>query len=148
MQKTEHVIAGYMRPVGKTVIVYTRDNMASEQDIHARVKYTLCQDISDSLGEAARLDAVLIDFSKSFDRVPPDRLLKKFAASGVDLRVVPRIRDFFLGHSKRVRLRANVTGSYSDVRRNPRECFGPTFIPSLRKRYLEKHLIQNQTFRR
>jgi len=45
---------------------------------------TVCQNISDSLDEAARLDAIIIDFSKASDLVPHDRLLKKIAASGVD----------------------------------------------------------------
>ena len=38
---------------------------------------TVCQDISDSLDEATRLDAIIIDFSKAFDLVPHDRLVKK-----------------------------------------------------------------------
>ena len=38
---------------------------------------TVCQDISDSLDEASRLDAIIIDFSKAFDLVLHDRLLKK-----------------------------------------------------------------------
>ena len=38
---------------------------------------TVCQDISDSLNEATRLDAIIIDFSKAFDLVLHDRLLKK-----------------------------------------------------------------------
>jgi hypothetical protein len=49
---------------------------------------TVCQDISDSLDEATRLDAVIIDFSQAFDLVPHDRLIKKIADSGVDPRVV------------------------------------------------------------
>ena len=38
---------------------------------------TVCQDISDSIDEATRLDVIIIDFSKAFDLVPDDRLLKK-----------------------------------------------------------------------
>ena len=38
---------------------------------------TICQDISDSIDEAARLDAIIMNFSKAFDLVPHDRLLKK-----------------------------------------------------------------------
>ena len=36
-----------------------------------RESITFSQDISDSLGEAARLDAIIIDFSKTFDLDPP-----------------------------------------------------------------------------
>jgi len=38
---------------------------------------TVCQDISVSLYEAARMDAIIIDFSKTFDLVSHERLLKK-----------------------------------------------------------------------
>ena len=65
---------------------------------------TVCQDISDTLDEAARLDAIIIDFLKASDLVPHDRLLKKIAASGVDSRVVIWIREFLIGHSQRVRV--------------------------------------------
>jgi len=33
---------------------------------------TVCQDISDSLAEATRLDVIIVDFSKAFDLVPHD----------------------------------------------------------------------------
>jgi len=65
---------------------------------------TVCQDISDSLDEAARLDAIIIDFLKAFDLVPHDRLLKKIAASGVDSREVVWIRKFLIVPSQRVRV--------------------------------------------
>ena len=65
---------------------------------------TVCQDTSHSLDEAARLDAIIIDFSKAFDIVPHDWLLKKTAASDVDSRVVVWIRGFLIDHSQRVRV--------------------------------------------
>ena len=49
-------------------------------------------DIADSLGNGARLDTIITDFSKIFYIVPHYRLLTKFAASGVELRVVVWIR--------------------------------------------------------
>jgi retron-type reverse transcriptase len=67
-------------------------------------KIIVCHDISDSLDEATRLDAVIIDFSKAFDLVPHDRLLKKIADKSVDPRVVVWIRVFLLGRSKSVRV--------------------------------------------
>ena len=51
-----------------------------------------------------RPDSKIIDFSKAFDLVPHDRLLKKIAASGVDSRVVVWIRGFLIDHSRRVRV--------------------------------------------
>ena len=47
---------------------------------------TVCQDIADSLDEGVRTDTI-IDFSKAIDLGPPDRLLTKIAAMGVDLEV-------------------------------------------------------------
>jgi hypothetical protein len=54
--------------------------------------------------EATRLEAIIIDFSKAFVRVPHDRLLKKFADSGVYPRVVVWIMEFLLCRSQRVRV--------------------------------------------
>ena len=46
--------------------------------------------------EGARIDVIIIDFSKAFDIVPYDRLVMKIAASGVDSKVVVWVREFFL----------------------------------------------------
>ena len=58
---------------------------------------TVCQDIADSLDERVWMDAIIIEFSKTFDLVPHDRLLAKIAATGVDLRVVVWVKEFLLG---------------------------------------------------
>ena len=107
-KQMEHVIAGYIRQVWED-----RDwlyvgqhgfrpgyscNSCKSQII------TVCQDISDSLDEATRQDAIIIDFLKAFDLVPHDRLLKKIAASCVDSGVVIWIREFLIDHSQRVRV--------------------------------------------
>jgi len=47
---------------------------------------------------------IIIDFSKAFDLVPHDRLLKKIAASGMESRVVLWIREFLRGRTQRVRV--------------------------------------------
>jgi len=73
----EHVLAGYIRRVWEE-----RDWLYDGQ--HGfRPGYscdsqiiTVCQDLSDSLDEAARLDAIIIDFSKAFDLVPMKGCLK------------------------------------------------------------------------
>jgi len=66
-KQIEHVIAGYIRQVWED-----RDWLYEGQ--HGfRLGYscesqiiTVCQDISDTLDEAARLEAIIIDFFKSF----------------------------------------------------------------------------------
>jgi hypothetical protein len=62
------------------------------------------QDIADSMGHGDRIDAFVIDFSKSFDLIPHDHLFMKIAISTVDSRVVTCVREFLLGHTQRVRL--------------------------------------------
>jgi len=67
--------------------------------------------MSDSLDKASRLDAIIIDFSKAFDRVPHDWLLKEIAALGVDSRVVVWIREFLIDRSQRESREALFRGS-------------------------------------
>jgi len=50
------------------------------------------------------LVAIIIDFSKAFDSVPHDRLLKQIAASGVGSRVVVWITGFLIDRSQRVKV--------------------------------------------
>jgi len=47
---------------------------------------------------------IIIDFSKAFDLVPHDWLLKIIAASGMDSRMVVWIREFLIDRSQRVRV--------------------------------------------
>jgi retron-type reverse transcriptase len=65
---------------------------------------TVCRDIADSLDKGDVIDAIITDFSKTFDLVAHDRLLTKLAASGEDSRVVIWLREFLVGRTQRVRL--------------------------------------------
>jgi len=58
----------------------------------------------DCMDNGDRIDAIVIDFSKTFDLVPHDRLLMKIANSGVESRVVAWVRELLLGRTKRVRV--------------------------------------------
>jgi hypothetical protein len=60
----------------------------------------VCQDIADSLNQAARQYPIIVDFSKAFVLVPHDRLLKKIVALGVHSRAFVRIREFLIGRSQ------------------------------------------------
>jgi len=104
-KQMEHVIAGYLRQVwGMSGWLYEgqhgfRPGYSCESQV-----VTVWQDIADLLDEGVRTDAIIIDFSKAFDIVPHDRLLTKIAATGVDWRVVMRVKAFLLGRSQRVRV--------------------------------------------
>jgi hypothetical protein len=93
-KQMEHVIAGYVKQVWEdSDWLYEgqhgfRPGYSCEGQI-----ITVCQDIADSLDEAVRLDAIIIDFSKVFDLIPHNRLLNKIAASGAESRVVVWIRE-------------------------------------------------------
>jgi len=104
-KQMEHVIAGYIRQVreDRDWLYEGKHGFRPRYSCESRI-ITVCQDISDSLDEAARLDAIIIYFSKAFDLVPHDRLLKKMAASGVDSMVVVWIREFLIHRSQRVRV--------------------------------------------
>jgi hypothetical protein len=72
---------------------------------------TVCQDIGYSLDNGDKFDGIIVDFSKTFDLFPQDRLLKQIANSGVDSTVVVWIREFLLGHkqlSKKVRVKPSL----------------------------------------
>ena len=74
----KHVLAGYVRQVWEDTdwLYEGRHGFRPGYSCDSQI-ITVCQDISDSLDEAARLDAIIIDFSKAFGLVPHDRLLKK-----------------------------------------------------------------------
>ena len=73
----EHVIAGYIRQVweDRDWLYGGQHGFRPGYSCESQI-ITVCQDISDSLDEATRLDAIIIDFLKAFDLVPHDRLLK------------------------------------------------------------------------
>ena len=88
------------------------------------------QDITDSLDEGVRTDAIIIDFSKVFGLVPHNRLLTKIAATRVDLRVVVWVKEFLLGHLRRVRVDGQLRKS-EETQSAARECIRSSTIPSL-----------------
>jgi len=106
----EHVIAGYL------IEIWEMSGWLYEGQHGFRPGYscesqlvTVCQDITDSLDERVRTDAIITDFSKAFDLVPHDRLLTKIAATGVDLRVGVWVKEFVLGHLQRVRVNGQLS---------------------------------------
>jgi hypothetical protein len=96
--KQEHVIASvsHLKQVwDKNVWLYEgrhrfRSGFSSEGQV-----ITVFQDIDDSMDNGDRIDAIVIDFSKTFYLVPHDQLLMKTAIASVDSWLVAWVRDFF-----------------------------------------------------
>jgi hypothetical protein len=64
----EHVIAGYIRKVweDRDWLYEGQNGFRPGYSCESQI-ITVSRDISDSLVEATRLDAIIIDFSKAFD---------------------------------------------------------------------------------
>jgi hypothetical protein len=98
----EHVIAGYLRHVWDfSGWLYEGQHGFRPGYSCASQVVTVIQDIADSLDKGVRTDAIVIDFSKAFDLIPHDRLIRKISKTGVDVRVIKWIREFLAGRSQR-----------------------------------------------
>ena len=71
---------------------------------------TLCHDLSSSLDKGIQTDMLVLDFSKAFDRVPHQRLLRKLEHFGVRGTIHSWIASFLSGRTQSV----VVEGSSSD----------------------------------
>jgi len=81
-KQMEHVIADYIQVWEDRDWLYEGHVFRPGYSCESQI-ITVCQVISDFLDEAARLAAIIIDFSKTFDLVPHDRLLKKKFSPGL-----------------------------------------------------------------
>jgi len=135
-KQMEHIIAVYLRQVWEMSGWFYecqhgfRPGCSCESQL---VK--VCKDIADSLHEGVRTDAIIIDFSKAFDIVPQDRLLTKIAATGVELRVVVRVKEFLLGRSQRVRVDGHLS---EEVRVTSGVPQGSVLVPGLFLAYVNE----------
>ena len=75
-------------------------------------------DLATGLRDKQQKDAILLDFSKAFDRVPHERLLLKLNFYGVRGQLLSWIRDFLQGRTQQVLLegqKSNTTNVTSGV---------------------------------
>jgi len=101
----EHVTASYLRQAwDKNDWLYEGRNGFSPEYSRESPVITVCQDSVDSMDKGDRIDVIVMDFSKTFELVPHDRLLMKIAISGADSRVVAWVREFLLGRTERVKV--------------------------------------------
>ena len=126
-KQMEHVIVSYLRQVwDKNYLLYVgqhgfRPGYSCESQV-----ITVCQDIADSLDNRDRIDAIITEFSKTFDLFPHGRLLTKIANSGVDSRVVVWIRELLLGRTQRIRVGGHLLEEVRGTSRDPQGCvLGP-----------------------
>jgi hypothetical protein len=100
-KQMEHVIAPYLRKVWDIENWMFEDQHGFWPRFSGESQVLMvCQDTGDSLDNGVRTDAIITDFSKAFDLVPHDLLLRKIAASGVDPRVDVWIREFLMGRTQ------------------------------------------------
>jgi hypothetical protein len=94
----EHVIASYLRKIWdkKNWLFDGQHGFMPGYSCVCQV-ITVHQDITDSLDNGSRIDTIIIDFSKAFDLVPHDRLLK----SG--LKISHMDKEILLGRTQRVK---------------------------------------------
>ena len=59
-------------------------------------------DLAEGLNRGASIDAVLLDFSKAFDKVPHERLILKMSHCGLDEQVVTWVKGFLTDRTQRV----------------------------------------------
>ena len=62
------------------------------------------QDIAETLDRGKQMDAVVVDFSKAFDKMDHRLLIEKVAKMGIDARVVRWIGEFLSHRTQRVRV--------------------------------------------
>ena len=71
----------------------------------------MIQDISAHLDEEEQIDAVLLDFTEAFDKVPHQRLLLKLRYYGIGDSTLQWIQSFFSDRSQQVRVEGHASES-------------------------------------
>ena len=105
------IICKIMEHIVHSQIIHHLDdhNLLSESQFGFRKKHS-CElqllltvnDLAGGLRDKEQIDAVLLDFSKAFDKVPHERLLLKLHHIGVRGLLLSWIRDFLTERSQRV----------------------------------------------
>ena len=69
------------------------------------------QDLINHKNSHHQVDAVLLDFSKAFDKVPHCRLISKLTYYGINPQIVTWVQDFLCDRTQRVALRGELSDS-------------------------------------
>lgn len=77
--------------------------------------FELTTDLHDSLHKSLHTDAIFIDLSKAFDRVPHKRLIRKINRLKLDEKTSQWINEFLCGRTQSVRINDNLSDSCSVI---------------------------------
>jgi len=72
------------------------------QSDHETQLLTLAHELAESLDKRTQTNMIILDFSKAFDRVPHQRLLKKAHHYGIRGRTLQWLSSFLNGRNQRV----------------------------------------------
>ena len=72
---------------------------------------TTVQELAKNMSSGKQIDAILLDFSKAFDKVPHRRLLMKLDHYGIRGTTLKWIQDFLIGRTQQVLLDAHTLPS-------------------------------------
>lgn len=103
------------------------------------------EDLASSLNKNQQVDAILLDFSKAFDKVPNQRLLAKIKYYGIRDNLNNWISDFLGERKQEVVLEGKHSTSSTVTSGASRNCTGTATISSVHKRHAREHIINNQT---
>ena len=105
------------------------------------------QELHTGTANGKQVDAVVMDFSKAFDKVAHNRLLYKINKYGIQGKTAAWIKDFLSGRTQRVALEGQFSGEVPVTSGStPGICPGPPPVSSIHKWYLNKYHITNTSF--
>jgi hypothetical protein len=101
----EHLVADYIKQhLERNAFFIRRQHGFRESHSCETQLVSICQDLADSIDKGEQIDAILLDFSKAFDMVPHDLVLKKMKPLGLDPLVTRWVEDFLKDRTQRVRV--------------------------------------------
>ena len=89
-----------------THLLFFRSRVSCETQL---IQFT--QDLYDTLNQGGQTDAIVMDFSKAFDKVDHQRLLLKLHRLGINTTVIAWIKSFLSGRSQNVVLVGERSGA-------------------------------------